>query len=227
MNQPRVLLLEDELQLARIISETLSGRGFTITQYNNGRDGLDAVYKSHFDVCVVDVMMPFMDGFTFVKELRKANQILPVLFLTSRSQDQDVAEGYTSGGNDYLRKPFSLEELIFRINELLKRKVNPDPSEPMPIGNFIFYSFRQELVNRNDGKIIRLSYRESELLLLLIEHKNQLLDRRKTLLKLWGDDNPFHARTMDVFISKLRKHFFDDKSIEIINLRGKGYKLLA
>jgi DNA-binding response OmpR family regulator len=227
MSQPRVLLLEDELQLARIISETLTGRGFTVTHFNNGRDGLDAVCKSEFDICVADVMMPFMDGFRFVKELRKANQILPVLFLTSRSQDQDVAEGYTSGGNDYLRKPFSLEELIFRINELLKRKVNRNPSEPMPIGNFTFYSLRQELVNQQDGNIIRLSYRESELLQLLIEHKNQLLDRRTTLLKLWGDDNPFHARTMDVFISKLRKHFFADKSIEIINLRGKGYKLLA
>jgi DNA-binding response OmpR family regulator len=225
MKSASVLLLEDELQLAKIITETLQSRNFNVTHLNNGRLGLQAIYKIDFDICVVDVMMPFMDGFTFVKELRKVNPTIPVLFLTARSQDKDVVEGYGNGGNDYLKKPFSLEELILRINELLRRINNPvTQKEALTIGVFRFYPQRQEL---SYGEVTtKLSYKESELLLLLVQHKNQLLDRKATLLKLWGDDNPFNVRTMDVFITKLRKHLQADPTIQIINIRGLGYKLI-
>lgn len=226
MRSASVLFLEDELQLAKIVTETLQSRGFSVTHLNNGQMGLQAIYKTNFDVCIVDVMMPFMDGFTFVKELRKVNPTIPVLFLTARSQDKDVVEGYGSGGNDYLKKPFSLEELILRVNELLRRNNTHDTKETsVNIGAFCFYPKRQELISNE--VTIKLSHKESELLYLLVQHKNQLLDRKATLLKLWGDDTPFNVRTMDVFITKLRKHLQTDTTIQIINIRGLGYKLIV
>ncbi|GAB2982710.1 response regulator transcription factor [Mucilaginibacter puniceus] len=228
MRLPNILLLEDELQLAKIITETLVSRGFIVKHESNGRLGLEAVYKDNFDICIVDVMMPFMDGFTFVKELRKTDPQIPVLFLTARSQDKDLAEGYSSGGNDYLKKPFSLEELILRVNELLKRnKTNAIHSRnPVQFASFQLFPQRQVLVG-SDHKIVKLSHLECELLLLLLLHKNNLLDRRSALMKLWGDDNPHNGRTMDVYITKLRKHLQSDATIQIINVRGLGYKLIT
>lgn len=222
----RVLFLEDELQLAKIVSETLQSRDFMVSHFSNGRLGLEALQHQSFDICVVDVMMPFMDGFTFVTELRKSNQQLPVLFLTARSQDKDLFEGYGVGGNDYLKKPFSLEELVLRMKELLKRNsLTLFTTDVIRIGRFEFFPNRQELLLETQK--IKLSHRETELLSLLVKHQNQVLDRKATLVKLWGDDNPFHARTMDVFITKLRKHLQSDPTIEIINIRGHGYKLIV
>jgi len=228
MRLPNILLLEDEFQLAKIIAETLVSRGFMVKHESNGRLGIEAIYNGDFDICVVDVMMPFMDGFTFVKELRRVDPQIPVLFLTARSQDKDLAEGYSSGGNDYLKKPFSLEELILRINELLKRnKTNAMHNRhPVQISSFQLFPQRQELVDIGH-KIVKLSHLECELLLLLLLHKNNLLDRKSALMKLWGDDNLHHGRTMDVYITKLRKHLQSDPTIEIINVRGLGYKLVA
>ncbi len=228
MRLPNILLLEDELQLEKIITETLVSRGFIVKHESNGRLGLEEIYKNNFDMCIVDVMMPFMDGFTFVKELRKTDPQLPVLFLTARSQDKDLEEGYSSGGNDYLKKPFSLEELILRINELLKRnKANAIHSRhPVQFASFQLFPQRQELVD-SDHKTVKLSHLECELLLLLLLHKNNLLDRKSALMKLWGDDNSHHGRTMDVYITKLRKHLRSDTAIEIINIRGLGYKLIT
>lgn len=223
MKPAKVLLLEDELQLAKIVSESLQTRGFTVTHVVNGVLGTEAIRKSNFDICIVDIMMPFMDGFTFVEQLRKTDKQVPVLFLTAKSQTEDVVKGYEAGGNDYLRKPFSLEELILRLNELLRRKAGQTPSSTN-IGQYTFDMNKQELwfSGRLTGK---LSHRENELLTLLIQHKNQVLDRKAVLLKLWGDDNFFNTRTMDVFITKLRKHLQQDPSVEIINIRGVGYKL--
>lgn len=226
MNLPKILLLEDEFQLAKIVSETLQSRGFFVTHVNNGRLGLEEFKNFQFELCIVDVMMPFMDGFTFVSEIRKIDQNIPVLFLTAKSQDKDVFEGYGVGGNDYLKKPFSLEELILRIKELLKRNhFNKLINEPLSIGLYSFYPNRQELIFKDSR--IKLSHKENELLLLLVNHQNQILDRGYTLKKLWGDENPFNARTMDVFIAKLRKHLNLDSQIEIINIRGYGYKLIV
>jgi DNA-binding response OmpR family regulator len=225
MKQSRVLLLEDELQLAKIVSETLARRDFTVTHVVNGVLGMDAIRKNDFDICIVDVMMPFMDGFSFVEEVRKTDKNIPVLFLTAKSQTEDVMKGYASGGNDYLKKPFSLEELILRLNELLKRKASAVQPSTIKIGDYTFDMNKQELWH-NEQMESKLSHRENELLSLLIQHKNQILDRKAVLIKLWGDDNFFNTRTMDVFITKLRKHLQKDPAIEIINIRGVGYKLV-
>lgn len=225
MKQAKVLLLEDELQLAKIVAETLRKRDFAVTHVVNGVLGMDVLRKNDFDICIVDVMMPFMDGFSFVEQLRKTDKQLPVLFLTAKSQTEDVIKGYESGGNDYLKKPFSLEELILRLNELLRRKVAARSSSSVAVGRYTFYNNKQELWL--DGRLhSKLSHRENELLNLLIENKNQVLDRKAVLLKLWGDDNFFNTRTMDVFITKLRKRLQQDQSVEIINMRGVGYKLI-
>jgi len=226
MKQARVLLLEDELQLAKIVSETLAKRDFIVTHVVNGVLGLDAIRKNEFDICIVDVMMPFMDGFSFAEALRKTDKQLPVLFLTAKSQTEDVIRGYGAGGNDYLKKPFSLEELILRLNELLRRKQETPASLSIAIGRYTFWANKQELLL--DGQLhSKLSHRENELLLLLIQNKNQVLDRKAVLLKLWGDDNFFNTRTMDVFITKIRKHLQKDAAVEIINIRGVGYKLIV
>ena len=225
MKPAKVLLLEDELQLAKIVSETLVKRNFAVTHVVNGVLGMDAIRKNQFDICVVDVMMPFMDGFSFAEEVRKTDQQLPLLFLTAKSQTEDVLRGYAAGGNDYLKKPFSLEELILRLNELLRRRAQAMPSSDIAVGKYTFLVNKQELWF--DGELTsKLSHRETELLLLLTQYKNQVLDRKAVLLKLWGDDNFFNTRTMDVFITKLRKHLQKDPSIEIINIRGLGYKLI-
>ncbi|WP_428328169.1 response regulator transcription factor [Mucilaginibacter sp.] len=224
MKPARVLLLEDELQLAKIVSETLRKRGFMVTHVVNGVLGMEAIRKSDWDICIVDVMMPFMDGFSFVEEVRKTNKQIPMLFLTARSQTEDVIKGYEAGGNDYLKKPFSLEELILRLNELLRRRSSEVIPQSISIGQYTFDMTKQELW-LNGQLFCKLSHRENELLSLLTQHKNQVLDRKAVLLKLWGDDNFFNTRTMDVFITKLRKHLLHDPSIEIINIRGVGYKL--
>jgi DNA-binding response OmpR family regulator len=227
MESPRVLLLEDERPLARIITESLEKRGFRVTHAPDGRQGLEAFRRESFDLCVVDVMLPQLDGFAFVREIRKSDPATPVLFLTAKSQTEDVISGFASGGNDYLRKPFSLEELILRLRELLRRSAPPDalPST-VPIGRYTFLPQKQELW-LGEQLVSKLSHRESELLALLVRHRNQVLDRQATLLQLWGDDTFFTARTMDVYISKLRKHLRQDQDVEILNIRGFGYKLVG
>lgn len=227
MKQPRILLLEDEPSLARIVQESLGSSGFSVCHASDGKQGLELFNSTSFDVCVVDVMMPKLDGLNFVKELRKSNKTLPVIFLTAKSMTQDVVEGYKAGGNDYLKKPFSLEELILRIKELLKRNYHEESrAEKISIGSYFFLPVQQELWF-NNKLISKLSYRETQLLQLLTQHKDQVMERKSCLLLLWGDDNFFQARTMDVYISRLRKYLSKDRSIEIINIRGIGYKLVA
>ncbi|RDV12966.1 DNA-binding response regulator [Pontibacter diazotrophicus] len=228
MSQPRVLLLEDEPQLARIVSESLQSRAFEVTHAANGLQGLDAIRQADFDICVVDVMLPLMDGFTFVEELRKTDSQTPVLFLTAKSMTADVVRGFELGGNDYLKKPFSLEELVLRLKELLRRSGNTTEErapETVAVGAYTFAPLKQELWYAGE-LVCKLSHRESELLWLLVQQKNQVLDRKASLLKLWGDDSFFNGRSMDVYISKLRKHLKKDPAVEILNIRGAGYKLI-
>jgi DNA-binding response OmpR family regulator len=227
MESPRVLLLEDERPLARIITESLEKRGFRVTHAPDGRQGLEAFRQGSFDLCVVDVMLPQLDGFAFVREIRRSDLATPVLFLTAKSQTEDVISGFAAGGNDYLRKPFSLEELILRLRELLRRSAPPDALPPtVPIGRYTFLPQKQELW-LGEQLAGKLSHRESELLALLVRHRNQVLARQATLLQLWGDDSFFTARSMDVYISKLRKHLRQDPEVEILNIRGYGYKLVG
>ena len=223
---PRLLLLEDELPLARVVRESLERQGFSVQHAPNGALGLAAFRREAFDLCLVDIMLPQLDGLAFVAEIRRTHPQVPVLFLTAKGQPADVVRGFEVGGNDYLRKPFSLEELVVRVRELLRRAAPAPAAElpaAVPLGRYVFVPQRQELWL--DGQLsARLSHRESALLALLA--RRQLLERKATLLQLWGDDSFFHARSMDVFISRLRKHLRHDPSVAILNVRGVGHRLI-
>lgn len=227
MNNAKILYLEDEQSLGKITHDMLVKSGFTVDWIQDGKKGLTAFQEHSYSICVVDIMMPGLDGYSFVKEIRKTNANIPVIFLTARSLTEDVIKGFETGGNDYLKKPFSIEELIVRINSLLNRI--PKPAEQVQsvftIGKFIFDHDAMEL--KNDAKKNVLTNLENELLYRLILHKNSVLERQKVLIELWGDDTFFNARSMDVFITKLRKYFSDDENISIVNIRGIGYKMIV
>ncbi|WP_312306273.1 response regulator transcription factor [Chryseobacterium sp.] len=230
MNKIKVLLVEDESMLAMVVKETLEMKGFEIEIADNGVEGWVKFKNKQPDICVVDIMMPRKDGFSLVEDIRKVDDLVPIIFLSAKSQTADVIKGLEIGADDYMKKPFSMEELILRIKKLIRR-TSVDPIESSSatlidntIGKFQFNFKRLELVHRN--VTINLSQREAELLNLLIIHKNQVLERRMALLKLWGDDNIFTARSMDVYITRLRKFLALDSSIEILNIRGIGFKLI-
>jgi len=219
----KILLAEDEPSLGQIIKESLETRNFEVLLCEDG----EAAYASFISekplLLVLDVMMPKKDGFTLAKEIRKEDSTIPIIFLTAKSQTEDVVEGFNIGGNDYLKKPFSMEELIVRINALLKRNTTTI-SDEINLGKYTFNLKKQTL--QLDKISEKLTHREANLLYYLIKHKNQVLERSFILNKLWGDDDFFNARSMDVFITKLRKKLKSDTSIQIINVRGFGYKLI-
>ncbi|HLO70613.1 MAG TPA: response regulator transcription factor [Flavipsychrobacter sp.] len=223
-----ILLAEDEAVLGKLVKEAMENKGFAVQWAKNGSDALQAYKKEQPDICILDVMMPGIDGFTLAKQIRAVNADIPILFLTARSQTSDVLKGYESGGNDYLRKPFSLEELYLRINELLRRTKTTvsteDIADEYKIGKYTFLPQAQLLSMGNEK--IKLSNKETLLLQELVIHKNKLMERRQTLIKIWGDDNFFNGRNMDVYIAKLRKHLAADASLSIINVRGHGFKLV-
>jgi DNA-binding response OmpR family regulator len=217
--KPIILFAEDEPSLAQIVTESLATRGFEIIHCADGEIALNEFTKQQPDILVLDVMMPKKDGFAVAKEVRKTNKNIPILFLTAKSQTADVVNGFGIGGNDYLKKPFSMEELIVRIQNLLKN----DTAEKITIGKYQFDAVKQVLsINES---IETLTFRESELLLFLIDNKNQITPRKVILEKFWGFDDFFCGRSLDVFITKLRKKLAMDSNISIMNLRGLGYKL--
>lgn len=221
-----ILFVEDEPFLGKVVSESLEKEGFDVTWLEDWKSALQHFAPSKFDVCIFDVMLPRLDGFELASKIRLSDPVVPILFLTARDGIDDLKNGYASGGNDYLRKPFSLDELFLRVSELLKRQDSGLSSGESKIGNFTFDHKKLRLVS-TDGNIVRLSHRECELLLLLLKNRNGILDRKAALLQLWGDDNFFTARSMDVYITKLRKKLSIDASVEILNLRGFGYKLIG
>ena len=221
----KVLLAEDEPALALIIKESLETRDFIVLHCENGQEAFDAFVSQKPDVLVLDVMMPIKDGFSLAKDVRKMDKKVPIIFLTSKSQTQDVVEGFTLGGNDYLKKPFSMEELIVRIHSLLGRVTIAKNDEQIVVGKYLFDAIKQTLSYNNTQET--LTYRETALLELLIENKNEIIDRSIILKKIWGDDDFFNGRSMDVFITKLRKKLSLDSSIQIINIRSQGYKLIC
>ena len=225
MNKIKVLLAEDETSLGMIVKESLESRNFTVFYAENGREALDIYEKEKLDILVLDIMMPIKDGFTLAKEIRLENKAIPIIFLSAKSQTSDVLEGFKHGGNDYLKKPFSIEELIVRIKGLLNRIDLKTALVHIKIGNYLFNATKQTLTF--SGETQQLTHREAQLLLALFEKKNQVLDRGFILNKLWGSDDFFNARSMDVFISKLRKKLKQDKNIQILNIRGFGYKLIC
>lgn len=221
-----ILLAEDEPSLGQIIKESLETRNFKVLLCENGEKAFNTYKKEQPEILVLDVMMPKKDGFTLAKEIRLQDDTIPIIFLTAKSQTQDVVEGFNIGGNDYLKKPFSMEELIVRIHNLLDRTKVQKASEVIKIGSYSF-NFPKQLLQYNDQESIQLTHREAHLLFHLAKNKNQVLDRSLILNKLWGIDDFFNARSMDVFITRLRKKLRKDETIQIINVRGYGYKLIC
>ncbi|WP_179319076.1 response regulator transcription factor [Winogradskyella helgolandensis] len=223
-NKIKLLLAEDEASLGQIIKESLETRDFEVILCENGDKAFDKYKSEAPEILVLDVMMPKKDGFTLAKEIRAIDDTIPIIFLTAKSQTADVVEGFSIGGNDYLKKPFSMEELIVRVHNLVGRTKTQKATETIMIGAFTF-DFPKQQLRYKEEDIVQLTHREAHLLFHLIKNKNQVLDRSLILNKLWGTDDFFTARSMDVFISKLRKQLSKDKNIQIINVRGFGYKL--
>ncbi|MBT1706057.1 response regulator transcription factor [Chryseosolibacter indicus] len=224
MMRTKVLYIEDEPFLGRIVKESLESRDFEVTMLDNGSTAIQVLHKIRPDICVLDIMLPYRDGYSIAKEIRQLNLSLPIIFVTAKIQTEDLLKGFNTGGNDYLRKPFSMEELIVRIQNLLQltnqKKVFFDQGV-FKIGEYEFNSLRYELRLGNAER--KLSHREATLLLLLLENKNGTTNRKDILMKLWGDDSFFNSRNLDVYITKLRDYLKDDSSIEIITIKGIGY----
>jgi DNA-binding response OmpR family regulator len=225
MNKIKVLLAEDEASLGMIVKESLESRDFIVFHAENGTEAFEMYQIEKPDVLVLDVMMPIKDGFTLAKEIRLENKIIPILFLTAKSQTSDVLEGFHLGGNDYLKKPFSMEELIVRIKYLLNKIELKTNVDNIKIGEYSFNLTKQTLEHASE--IEQLTHREAQLLFHLFEKRNEVLDRTFILNKLWGNNDFFNARSMDVFISKLRKKLKKDNTLQILNIRGFGYKLIC
>ena len=223
----KILLCEDDENLGMLLREFLQAKGFIADLYPDGDAGYKAFVKGQYDLCVLDVMMPKKDGFELAKEIHNVNPDIPIVFLTAKSLKDDVLEGFKLGADDYITKPFSMEELVSRIGAILRRVKGKREKEitTYRLGKFIFDTQKQVLIS--DGKAKKLTTKESELLALLCSHVNEVLERNYALKTIWIDDNYFNARSMDVYITKLRKLLKEDPSVEIINIHGKGYKLIA
>ena len=225
----KVLYAEDEPTLAQIISDGLTSSGYEVQLATDGQQALEAFGSNPPDICVLDIMMPVKDGYTLAQDIRKRNKGIPIIFLSAKSMPDDVIYGFKSGGNDYLRKPFNMGELLVRMESLLNRFGTPDqPEDQLPerqvFGNCILNAVSQVLTTSQATHT--LSYKETALLKLLLQHRNNLLPRQVALLKIWGDDSFYNARSMDVFMSHLRKMLKDEPSVQLMSIRGAGYKLI-
>jgi len=222
----KILLCEDDENLGMLLREYLQAKGYATDLMPDGDAGYKAFTKNKYDICVLDVMMPKKDGFTLAQEIRQMNGEVPILFLTAKTLKEDILEGFKIGADDYMTKPFSMEELLLRIEAILRRVKGKKSKEGViyKMGKFTFDTQKQLLIMGDDT--IKLTTKESELLALLCAHGNDILERNHALKTIWIDDNYFNARSMDVYITKLRKHLKADPSIEIINIHGKGYKII-
>ncbi|HYE55751.1 MAG TPA: response regulator transcription factor [Chitinophagaceae bacterium] len=228
MNKTRILYVEDETFLGKIVKESLESRGYEVLMESDGNKVLPLFRQASPDICVLDIMLPNKDGFTIADEIRELNPSVPIIFLTAKTQTQDVVRGFTLGGNDYIRKPFSMEELIVRIQNVLRngseqpKKITADI---VSIGKYTFQVNRQILVRDKEER--KLSFRESELLKLLYENRDRIIDRKDILNLLWGNDSFFNSRNLDVYVTKLRSYLKDDPSLEIITIKGVGYRFVT
>lgn len=224
----KVLYVEDEPFLGRIVKESLESRKYEVHMATDGNEAISIFTSVRPDICVLDIMLPSKDGYTIAQEIRQHNPVIPIIFVTAKVQTEDLLKGFASGGNDYLRKPFSMEELIVRINNLLSITLSKETNvvrEKVFIGSYEYNTQRFELVRNN--QIRKLSNREAELLLLFVQGKNRTIQRKDILLKLWGDDSFFNSRNLDVYVTKLRDYLKEDSSIEIITIKGVGYNFVA
>jgi len=225
MKKSKVLYVEDELFLAKIVSETLQTRGYDVILESDGGKAVEQFNKERPDVCILDIMLPNKDGFAIADEIRDKDSLVPIIFLSAKSQTNDVLNGFKTGANDYIRKPFSIEELIVRIENVLRHKTPPTEAvEEVTIGAYIFNMKRQTLNHAKEQR--KLSYRESELLKLLYENRDKIVERSEILTLLWGSDSFFNSRNLDVYITKLRGYLKHDPTIEIITIKGVGYRFV-
>jgi len=228
MNQ-KILLAEDDPNLGELLKDYLELKGkFDVVLCVDGQEAMEAFRKEDFDLCILDVMMPKKDGFSLGKDIRKINQTIPIIYATAKGMMEDKTQAFELGGDDYITKPFRVEELLLRINALLKRASKDkeeEISDKFEIGEY-FFDYTSQIISFK-GQQQKLSTKEAELLRLLCLKKNDVLTREEALIKIWHDDNYFTGRSMDVFLSKLRKYLKEDPSVEIVNVHGKGYKLLV
>ena len=225
--QTTILLCEDDENLGVLLKEYLMAKGLRVELQPDGEAGLRAFTKDKFDICVLDVMMPKKDGITLAKDIRNLNSDVPIIFLTAKSMKEDILEGFKAGADDYLSKPFSMEELLYRMEAIMRRvrgKKNKDATV-YKLGQFTFDTKKQTL--SLNGEDVKLTTKENELLSLLAANANSILERNYALKTIWIDDNYFNASSMDVYITKLRKHLRPDPTVGIINIHGKGYKLIV
>jgi len=228
-DKTKILLAEDDANLGTLLQEYLEAKGYEVKLARNGKEGYDLFCKAEYDLCLLDVMMPLKDGFTLAKEIRLTNKQVPIIFLTAKSMKEDAIEGFTAGADDYITKPFSMEELLLRIQAVLRRSMKAQAVDneqvEFIIGRYTFNTDKQTL--SWDGNEQKLTTKEVQLLRLLVLNKNQVVDRAFTLKTIWHDDNYFNSRSMDVYITKLRKYLKQDPKVEIVNVHGKGFKLLV
>lgn len=229
MEKTKVLLVEDDPNLGSLLKEYLEAKGYSTVLATNGKQGYDVFSKDKFGICILDVMMPIKDGITLAKEIRAIDANIPIVFLTAKSMKEDAIEGFSVGADDYITKPFSMEELLMRIKAILRRTENKviknSDQEEFIVGKYKF-DYKHQVLDLN-GVQHKLTTKEAELLKLLCLHANDVLDRNFALKSIWNDDNYFNGRSMDVYIAKLRKYLKEDPSVELINVHGKGFKLLT
>lgn len=228
----KLLLAEDDENLGLLLKEYLIAKGFDTDLFGDGELAYTGFKKNEYNICVLDIMMPKKDGISLARDIRLINQNVPIIFLSAKNLKEDVLEGFRTGADDYITKPFSMEELIFRIEAILRRTTqdaNTTGGEQsvFKLGRFTFDPRKQILTNEEKDEQVKLTTKESELLRLLCNNANKVLERNFALKTIWIDDNYFNARSMDVYITKLRKHLKEETSVEIINVHGKGYKLIV
>ncbi|NQZ74813.1 MAG: response regulator transcription factor [Ekhidna sp.] len=226
--KPKLLIVEDDPNLGEILSEYLDLKGYETTLKRDGEEGGVAFEQGKFDLCILDLMMPKKDGFTLAKEIRQQDEETPIIFLTAKSMKQDIIKGFTIGADDYMTKPFSMEELLLRIQAILKRSIKKDEESPFPnpfqIAGITYHYPENKLITPN--REINLTTKENELLKIFFEHVNQTVERSFALKKIWKDDSYFNARSMDVYIAKIRKYLQDEPSLKILTIHGEGFKLV-
>lgn len=228
--EKKILLVEDDPNFGTVLKDYLSMNNYDITHAKNGMEGFEKFKKDDFDLCILDIMMPYKDGFTLAKEIREKNDDVPIIFLTAKTMKEDVLKGYKVGADDYLTKPFDSEVLLMKIKAIMQRKsidsVADSKQFEFDIGNFHLNS-KLRFLTHEDDEPEKLSPKENELLRLLALHENDLMPRELALTKIWRDDNYFTSRSMDVYIAKLRKYLKKDDSVRILNIHGEGFRLVV
>ena len=226
----KILLVEDDPNFGTVLKDYLAMNNYDVTHAKNGMEGFEKFKKDDFDLCILDVMMPYKDGFTLAKEIREKNEDIPIIFLTAKAMKEDVLKGYKVGADDYLNKPFDSEVLLMKIKAIIQRKATDSIADSkqfeFEIGNF-FLNSKLRFLTYKDEDPIKLSPKENDLLRLLALHKNDLMQRELALIKIWRDDNYFTSRSMDVYIAKLRKYLSKDDGVEIVNIHGEGFRLVV